>query len=250
MDTNWEYVYIVFLTLGGAMGGFIAAFRHPSLNEFHPPFSRDTWTLGSFGDILVGVVAAFVGSAFLNIFPKKNLDQFDVETVIQFIGWGAVAGYSGIAVLDRASAELFRTKQNELAKKVQAVGLIDEGRDFLAKGHYDSALEVSKQALQLDPANEQAKISMAVAQSYLDPNNHEQPIQMLNEVIQTNPNSARAYYNLACIKALNPSQYPNDQILADLQKAVAMDKSYKIRANVDPDLKAVSGLAEFKQIIG
>ena len=271
---RWDLVYNAAFLAGGAVGGFIAAFRHPVENQIYLPWIGRSAAggkegpkikIGFLGDVIVGVGAASAAYAFFSgMFP--NVAEQSFIAMIKFAGWGIVAGYAGIAVLDKASAELFRakaeelddktnrlnSKTTELEKQTKILKLVVESGNCLAKKAFARAVETSKEALALDPQNEDARMNLALALSYCDPGNYAEPIRLLDELIQRNPKNARAYYNRACIKALNLPKFPVGDVVADLQKAVAIEDDYKTLVAGDDDLGKngkIKDLPEFKAFL-
>jgi tetratricopeptide (TPR) repeat protein len=247
----WEY--LVILTISGGFGGFIAAFSSEKKNDVILPFCEGkALRLAFLGDIAIGIAAALVSYTLLGIIPNTQSQQQNkptADTAARYIGLGIAAGYTGIKVLDRASIELLREKQKELSNSLEVVhgevaksatvnDLISEGRTSTLSGKYHLAIEIYKRTLEIDPTNSSAKLGLAVASNYLNSNDHVEPVKLINEVIQSDPNLAKAYYNRACIKALNQESYSTEEIMKDLKEAIRLDENYRQIAQTDDDFKS------------
>ena len=100
----------------------------------------------------------------------------------------------------------------------------NQGMQASQAGRYDQALQAFDQALKLKP-NDPALISYKATVYYAKGNNA-QALQLVEQIIQQNPNFGRAYYQRAMILE---KQEKYDQAVADLQKAKSLGYG------IDPD---------------
>jgi len=248
---TWACISI--LAVSGGFGGFIAALRNPFANSLRLPFWSATLNLGCLGDVFVGVAAALVSYTFLGMLPTSgpvSTTNLSEEIALKFVGLGIAAGYAGIRILDRAALEMLRAKQDQLAQDVEVAKLLDAARDLKQKKHYKQAAELFERVLEIEPENEDGKIGFATASSYINEQDHALPIKILSEVVAKNPRAVEAFYNRACIKALNLGAYSKEDVLADLREAINIDGSYKHYAVTDIDFKKLVDTPEFQAIVG
>jgi len=100
----------------------------------------------------------------------------------------------------------------------------NQGMQASQAGRYDQALQAFDQALKLKP-NDPALLSYKATVYYAKGNNA-QALQLVEQIIQQNPNFGRAYYQRAMILE---KQEKYDQAVADLQKAKSLGYG------IDPD---------------
>jgi tetratricopeptide (TPR) repeat protein len=280
-----EYLFV--LLLGGGVGGFIAAFQSnkPSQekqNYIALPLSDKRAPLGFLGDTLVGMAAATVAYALMGVLPTELPDSdvdggntppvvYDYSSIIRFLGVGIAAGYAGIRILDIASQQMTKEKTEQMISEAQRQQeikntidrILTDARALLVKGDYKLAQQRFEQVLRLDSSNIPAKIGTAVARNFLHWEDHKEPVMLLTQVVQEistsgkktedydeiYPYKARAYYNLACIKALNLESYSKKEVIDDLNNAINLSDSYKYKAYEDEDFIAISDDPEFKDLI-
>jgi tetratricopeptide (TPR) repeat protein len=251
------------LALAGGFGGALSAIRTPTINQIIVPFTGRKVDLGFAGDILVGIGAGLAIYAFNAVFPSSSADKIripDVDVLLRFFGLGLIAGFAGVRILDKMAAELLKQKVNDLEtktaiqlaevqKQLEIARLLADGREFYYKKLYKSAVETYDKVLALEPRNPKAQVNKAAALNSLDPRNHQAPVQLINAALVIDPKVPFGYYNRACIKALNPDTYTPEEVLADLEKAIADDPSNKVLATDDPDFAAVRNAPRFKDLI-
>jgi len=107
-----------------------------------------------------------------------------------------------------------------------------------------------KRVLDLDPDVEEARIGLAIAMNFADPKNIHEPLRLLDEVIQGNPQSERAYYNRACIRCLAESHFSKDQWLSDLKEALRRRPQYRDYAIKDDDFAKYRSDSDFLAVVG
>jgi tetratricopeptide (TPR) repeat protein len=103
-------------------------------------------------------------------------------------------------------------------------GYTNQGMQASQAGRYDQALQAFDQALKLKP-NDPALLSYKATVYYAKGNNA-QALQLVEQIIQQNPNFGRAYYQRAMILE---KQEKYDLAVADLQKAKGLGYG------IDPD---------------
>lgn len=252
------------LAFAGGFGGALAAIRTPTVNEVIVPFTGRKVKLGFLGDILIGIGTGLAIYAFNAVFPSSSGEKIqtpDVDVLLRFFGLGLIAGFAGVRILDKLAAEMLKQKVNDLEtktaaqhaevqKQLEIARLLSDGRDFYYKKLYKSAVEAYDKVLALEPESPKARVNKAAALNSLNPLNHQEPVQLINAALNTDPKVPFGYYNRACIKALNPSVYKTAEVLADLEKAIADDPSNKVLAADDPDFASVKDEPRFKSLIG
>jgi len=251
------------LAVAGGFGGALSAIRTPTPNAVIVPFTARKWNLGFLGDIFIGIGAGVAIYAFNAVFPSSSSEKIhapDVDVLLRFFGLGLIAGFAGVRILDKLAAEMLKQKVNDLEtktaaqyaevqKQLEIARLLTDGRDFYYKKLYKSAVEAYDKVLVLDPQNPKARVNKAAALNSLDPLNHQEPVQLINAALSTDPKVPFGYYNRACIKALNPTAYKTAEVLDDLEKAITDDPSNKVLAAADPDLASVKNEPRFKELI-
>lgn len=261
--SNLQLLVPATLAGAGGFGGALSAIRTPATNRIIVPFTGRKVDLGFLGDILIGIGAGLAIYAFNAVFPSSSADKIltpDVDVLLRFFGLGLIAGFAGVRILDKLAAELLKQKVNELEtktaaqhaevqKQLEIARLLTDGRDFYYKELYKSAIEAYDKVLALDPENAKARVNKAAALNSLNPQNHQEPVQLINAALVTDPKVPFGHYNRACIKALNPAAYPAQETLDDLDKAIKDDPSVKVLAAKDSDFNAVKNEQRFKDLI-
>jgi len=78
--------------------------------------------------------------------------------------------------------------------------------------------------------------------------NHDRAIQDYDQALELRPQYALAHYNRACAYSFKQEI---DSIAEDLEKAVALDLSYKEQSKTDPDLAwARENIPEVRRLLG
>lgn len=143
-------------------------------------------------------------------------------------------------------------------------------------GFYNQALECANKALEINPNNKYAimyksqiliklgKYNEALnlldkfshidyfpalhekAYCLLELNKLEEAISIYDEILNNNPNDARAYYNRACAYSLKNEK---DKAISDLKMAIELNINYKFLAMDDRDFDNIRDSEEFKKLI-
>lgn len=173
----------------------------------------------------------------------------------------AVARNSGVVSLQglRESVEQLSASMAELeaavARERQVGAMLLEAMGERHIKRYDSAVELYRAALKVDPSSEEARIGLAVSTSYIDePNHFEEAIVMLDDVIRTNPRSAKAFYNRGTIrflylKSVSKEKFSKQDVLADLRTAIKLAGRYRHFSQRDEDLDGLKGDDEFNRLL-
>lgn len=157
--------------------------------------------------------------------------------------WRNLAGYSG----------LFGQEEEALGAVDKLTGLQpDSAGSWTLKaqlmmqfGHYKEALEASDKALSINPKTEQAWNMKAYALAGMD--KFDEAISACNQMTEILPGAAEAYYTRACLYSRNGDE---THALADLQTTIAMDSTFKARAQADPDFKNLHTDEHFMKLTG
>jgi tetratricopeptide (TPR) repeat protein len=120
-------------------------------------------------------------------------------------------------------------------------------RDAVAlqkKGKFQEAVYLYKRALKQSPDLVSALNNLGAI--YIQQNNFVEARKVLEKAIRTDTNYVDPYYNLACLHA---QQKDIGRSLFYLKKAVSVDKSARLWAKTDEDLKNLRGHVEYENII-
>lgn len=112
---------------------------------------------------------------------------------------------------------------------------------------YVEAISSYEKALAHDSDSEEALIGIAVARSYLYPDDLDDSIRRLDEIIKKHPRSERAYYNRACLRCLKKAD--KKLWLGDLKKAIEFYPQYRDFAKYDDDFKDWLEDQDFKKTV-
>jgi len=135
--------------------------------------------------------------------------------------------------------------KGKLEQSIQSQSLVRKGTNFVISENYALAIETFKDALKVFPDDSDAKVGLANALNFQDERNHELPVKLITEALETNRNNAHGLYNRACIKALNHNIYGIENIINDLLDAISLSEGYREKAITDDDFKFIKGTKEF-----
>ncbi len=123
------------------------------------------------------------------------------------------------------------------------VRLLMEGKQFLQVGQFEKAKKKFEQALKLDRKNPNALVGIGVA--LRSRNAFDQALTYYKKALAADPNYGMAYYNMACVYAL---QKKPEMALRYLKIAVMNGFVVKDVLDKDPDLESLRELAEYKEL--
>jgi tetratricopeptide (TPR) repeat protein len=112
------------------------------------------------------------------------------------------------------------------------------------EGKFQEAVALYKAALKRSPNLVSALNNLGTI--YIRQNNLTEARKVLEKAIRTDANYVDPYYNLACLHA---QQKDIGRSLFYLKKAVSVDKSARLWAKTDEDLKNLRGHVEYEKII-
>ncbi len=133
-----------------------------------------------------------------------------------------------------------------------AARLNRQGAEYAAKKDYDKALDFFNQAIALDNSNPEFHYNLGVTYSYKGMAAEEEAAYMNVLAIEpddpvANPALANAYFNLACLYAL---QGKKDQAFVQLEKLLTVDsRTLYHYLQSDEDLKSLREDPRFKQLV-
>lgn len=146
--------------------------------------------------------------------------------------------------------ELQRIKQqvsDRLQRDSQVQEALREAMFYRTMKKHNEEIAACQKALSLDPNSVEAKIGLAVAKSYLDPKNLTESLNILDEVINDNQSSAKAFYNRACIRCLADRR--KEDWLQDLKDAVKLWPPYRGFAQRDIDFDKFKSDPDFLAVV-
>lgn len=120
--------------------------------------------------------------------------------------------------------------------------LVYKAQILIKLGKYEDALKLIEKAQSIDYTfglHEKAYCLLELKR-------FDEAIEVLNEIIEANPNDARAYYNRACAYSLKNEQ---DKAIYDLKKAIELNIDYKFMAMDDKDFDNIRENQEFKKLL-
>lgn len=109
----------------------------------------------------------------------------------------------------------------------------------------NKAEEVYREAILFHPNDE--GILVRLGYLLLSQKKFEEAVQIYRKCIESNPNLADTWYNLACIYAIDKCDL--SETFEYLQKAIILDPEYKQHTTEDKDLNNIKEHPRFKQLI-
>lgn len=253
----------------GGLGGLSAGFNYRHKNPLILPFSGKEVVTGFLGDVLIGIVSALASILILSL-ADYDLGRTltDIKTLLKFSAVCIVAGFAGLRLMrtmSRALLEKFGEQVESVGREVDNLkrvsAMLIEAAYMRVNKKYREEAEFCTQALKLDPKNEEALIGLAVANSMIDePDNYPAALDNLTHVVEhINKDSARAYYNIACIGNLMRSKYATrfaqhahaqkDVVLKNLAAAISRSAAYRTYAADDADFADLRSDPDFKKLL-
>jgi tetratricopeptide (TPR) repeat protein len=139
------------------------------------------------------------------------------------------------------------TERMDLDQKVEP--FLRDAVFYSGQGKHLEAAMSFERALIYDPESEEVKLGLAVAKSFAFPEDLSEPLEILDEVIENNPNSAKAFYNRACIRCVDVDGPNHDQWIDDLGVAIELRPDYREYAKRDNDFEKYKDNPEFKELV-
>jgi tetratricopeptide (TPR) repeat protein len=256
---------VLIVIIGGCFGGFLRGLR--TKNDYHVnlPFLSKPTQLGVFGDVLNGAAGGLVVFLLLASLLHDKIKSVCLEpsALIQVLGITAVAGFLGPQILKLSSEKLFsgddldrleNVEQDvkKMEKYAEANNLIQIGEYHTSQRRFSTAIRFYQQAFDADPSNDFALTREAHAWKRLKPPNLSKAIEVVTRAIDINPANGRAWYNLACYKAL--LGHTPDEVINHLKKAIALTSAhgesiYIAIANEDTDFDELREVPEFQALL-
>ncbi len=122
--------------------------------------------------------------------------------------------------------------------------LLLRGKSLLAAGQFEKAREQFKKVLKEDSGNPNALAGIGV--SYYGRQDYKEALKYYKKALSEDPNYSMAYYNMACIYAL---QKKPDMALRYLKMSVLNGFEAASTIENDPDLSSLRQLPEYQQIL-
>lgn len=120
---------------------------------------------------------------------------------------------------------------------------MNKGIAVREKGDYNSALEIFKKALSLNPDNADVLIELGLAYDLVGLTG--EAIQTCDRILELNPENSVAYYNRACFKCKIGNI---EEALSDLEKSIGFDTVFKNMAKTERDFEKIRGDQRFKDL--
>ena len=130
--------------------------------------------------------------------------------------------------------------------------LNSQGLEYAGKQDYDKAIDIFKQAIELDNSNPEFHYNLAVSYSFKGMTEEEEAYYKNVLAIEpddpkANPVLAHTYFNLACLYALQGNK---DQAFVNLEKLFIVDPKILYHyLQSDEDLKSLRDDPRFKQLV-
>ncbi len=257
-------VTLATLAVAGGLGGFVAGIRTNSAHSIVIPFLIDRGlNLGFLGDIVIGMTTGiaimFLGGAVLGITNQHIGSNSTPYDVLRLVALGIISGFGGLSILAKLSdnnlSERLTAISHQVEKNQHLGEILREATSLRAQLKYRESHLFYQRALEIDPSNEEALVCGAVVWSYVDePGHYVEAINRLQMIVQSHPQSARAFYNMHCLKALATEKkvmtYPTAEILSALESAIKLEpERYRIFAADDPDLASLKAVKDFNSLI-
>ena len=125
------------------------------------------------------------------------------------------------------------------AETIQAfIGIL-----FANSGEYTDAMKWINSALKHNPKN----MNASIGKSYVleKPEKYENSLDILNSILQNNPNDAIVFFRIARIQSLTG----NDKLALEyLASAIMLDNQYKLKAKDDDAFERLKEQKEFKKL--
>ena len=137
-------------------------------------------------------------------------------------------------------------------EKDRGLRLNSQGLEYAGKQDYDKAIDLFKQAIELDNSNPEFHYNLAVSYSFKGMTEEEETsyknvLAIEPDDPKANPVLAHTYFNLACMYALQGNK---DQAFVNLEKLFMVDAKVLYHyLQSDEDLKSLRDDPRFKQLV-
>ncbi len=176
----------------------------------------------------------------LSLRPAWLISLFVILLAFTLYSWLHLGGKKTLSAPKNPKSEV--SPKSEIP--VSAKDLYDRASHFYKIGRLKDARRLYQKALMIDPSHVHALNNLGVI--YVQEGNYSEAKKSLEDAIQQKPEYVDPYYNLACLYALQGEAMKS---LAQLKKAVSLDKSVREWARKDTDLQSLRGVPGFEEII-
>ena len=180
-------------------------------------------------------------TGILSLRPAWLISLFVILLAFTLYSWLHLGGKKTLSAPKDPKPEV--SPRSEIS--VSAKDLYDKASYFYKAGRLKDAKRLYQKALMVDPSYVYALNNLGVI--YVQEGNYSEAKKSLEDAIQRRPEYVDPYYNLACLYAFQGEVMKS---LAQLKKAVSLDKSVREWARKDRDLQRLRGVPGFEEIIG
>ena len=180
-------------------------------------------------------------TGILSVRPAWLISLFVILLAFTLYSWLHLGGKKTLSAPKDPKPEV--SPRSEIS--VSAKDLYDKASYFYKAGRLKDAKRLYQKALMVDPSYVYALNNLGVI--YVQEGNYSEAKKSLEDAIQRRPEYVDPYYNLACLYAFQGEVMKS---LAQLKKAVSLDKSVREWARKDRDLQRLRGVPGFEEIIG
>jgi len=283
------FLILLLVMVAGAFGGFVDGLT--TNNTYKVTLLKGKKTdIGFLGDMLVGAIASVaiftVAGSIFKLSEELN-DIWNAPSLIKIFAWCALSGYAGIRLLNPLSKKMVKQLAGEAARdtvksrsteNAEVTLSLKDAQDKLndyamkkdelieAKKYekveelLDTALNKYDLVTDVEPLNKEAlrgkarifrrKAELAIDQGKDAANYWSKAIELLKQIVDNDPNAALSYYSLACIRSLSKGK--DEDIIADLEKAIEIQPKLKETARLDVDFERLrkGGNLQLLKLVG
>jgi len=278
----WRYMglhglLVVGVLLGGIGGGFTQALSGGERYGLKMPTTRagagsvQKVDPGFIGDMFVGLMAGILGISLCSRTLKTSLFDPSGSSLIDlwFMDFGIafVSGFLGLRLIKAIStkfmqeqrlkeAEDLAVESKELATANAGTSAYLSGQQSLRSGQLDLAEDLFRKGIEYDRGTS-IRCIVGLAQLQRRRHKYTEAIETLDEAIRLQhiesvvSRVAVAYWNRACYRLLArpDSVEAKDAAVADLEKSVALQESFRSTILADEDLKELRNDVRIRRLI-